>query len=203
MHLRRIVPPVGLPVTLQEVKAGARIDGDEDDALIASYISAAVERVEGPDGEIQRVLLSQVWELKLDAFPGTWSCRPDFIWPADFCPKRLEIEIPLPPLRSVDSIKYIDTGGVEQTLDVDEYTVAGVGDRHRARIRPVTAWPSTDDVMEAVTVRFTAGYGDSWNDVPEVIRQAITAMVQGFFDGCENDLPEKLLRPHRADLSLA
>ena len=38
MHLIRTVPPAVLPVTLAEVKAGARLDGEDDDATIAALI---------------------------------------------------------------------------------------------------------------------------------------------------------------------
>lgn len=202
MNLHRILPPQHLPVTMAEVKAGARLDGTDEDALLAGLIRSSVEMIDGPDGEIQRALITQTWELRLDAFPGAWPTRPYFRWRADFCPDRLEIEIPLPPLQEVTSIAYI-TGGVEAVLDPSEYRVAGVGDRHRARIRPVTAWPATDDVLEAISITFVAGYGDSWNDVPEMIRHAITATVQGMYDGCENGLAEKLLRPYRVDMGFA
>ena len=114
MHLKRIVPPVGLPVSLAEVKAGANLDGgSDDDAKIAGLIRSAVEMIDGPDGEIQRCLLSQTWELRLDCFPGYfdywrwpgWPYRPHY-WHS----KGLEIEIPLPPLQSVESITYLSGG---------------------------------------------------------------------------------------------
>jgi uncharacterized phiE125 gp8 family phage protein len=192
---------MALPVSLAEVKKGARLDEDssDDDALIQAYIRTAVERCDGPDGAIQRALITQTWEMRLDAFPGFWPANPDLRWPGDFCPKRTEIEVPLPPLQAVTSIAYL-LDGVETTLDSDEYVVSGIGDRYPARIRPVTSWPTTDDIMDAVTVTFRAGYGDSWNDVPESIRMAITAMVQELFDGCENGVAGKLLAPYRVDL---
>jgi hypothetical protein len=39
---------------------------------------------------------------------------------------------------------------------------------------------------EAITIDFTAGYGDSWNDVPEPIRTAIGLRVQELWDGCRS-----------------
>lgn len=204
MNLHLITPPILQPVSLAEVKTGAGFDltDTSEDARIAGLTRAAVQLVDGPDGEIQRALITQTWELRLDAFPGYWPCRPHIRWPSNFCPPKTEIEIPLPPLQAVTSITYL-SGGDEVTLDSSEYTVAGVGDRHRARIRPVSAWPSTDDVLEAVTIEFRCGYGDSWNDVPESIRLAIVAKVQALYDGCENGLAETLLRPYRVDFGFA
>lgn len=204
MNLIRISPPAALPLSLAEVKALAGLEGldESEDARIAAYLRAAVERVEGPDGWIQRALITQTWALRLDAFPGTLTYRPGFIWRGEFCPTHLEIELPLPPLQSVTSITYL-SGGVEETLDTSAYQVAGIGDRNKARLRPAVSWPTTDDIADAVMITFVAGYGDSWNDVPEVIRQAITLMVQGFYDGCESEAATHLLRPYRVDLSLA
>jgi hypothetical protein len=203
VHLIRISPPAVLPVSLAEVKAGARLD-DEDDAFVAALIRTAVERCDGPDGEVQRALITQTWELRLDCFPGYWPAHGPY-WPA-YRPYRLGfipyIEIPLPPLQSVDSIAYVSGGG-QVTMAASEYVVSGVDDRHKARVRPVMAWPGTDDVMDAVTISFTAGYGSSWNDVPESIRMGITAMVRDLFDSCESGLPEKLLAPYRVDLGFA
>jgi hypothetical protein len=202
VHLIRTSPPAVLPVSLAEVKAAGRLD-DEDDAHVAALIRTAVERVDGPDGEIQRALITQSWELRLDHFPGYWFSRGPYVsWPPTWYPREYEIEIPLPPLQSVDSITYV-SGGLEVMMNASEYTVAGVDDRHKARLRPVTAWPGTDDVLEAVIVSFTCGYGDSWNDVPESIRMGITAMVRDLFDSCESGLPDKLLMPYRVDLGFA
>jgi uncharacterized phiE125 gp8 family phage protein len=204
MNLHRITPPAELPVSLAEVKAAAKLDGidDSEDPVIAGYIRASIDRVDGPDGWIQRALLTQTWELRLDAFPGRLSWNPRLRWPVEFSPKRLEIELPLPPLQSVQSITYVvDDNEIE--LDPAAYQVIGAGGRNKARIRPIVSWPGSSDVSEAVRVRFVCGYGDSWNDVPEAIRSAIILMTRGFYDDCESDVAQLLLRPYRVDLSLA
>ena len=206
MHLIRTVAPAVLPVTLAEVKAGANLDGgSDDDAKIAGLIRTAVEMVDGPDGDIQRALITQTWELRLDAFPGYfdhWPGRYPSAGRAMLFTRNTEIEIPLPPLQSVESITYL-IGGVAVTMDPADYIVAGIGDRQKARIRHVTGWPSADYVNEAVVVTFVAGYGDSWNDVPESIRTAIIAKVQELYDGCASGVPEKLLAPYRVDYGFA
>lgn len=201
MHLVRITPPAVLPLSLAEAKALARLDGvdDEDDAVITAFLRSAVERVDGPDGEIQRALITQVWELRLDRFPGTW---PQSTWPARWGAAHLDIEIPLPPLQSVVSVTYV-SGGADVVLASSDYYVAGVGDRFPARLRPVTYWPQADDITEAVKIQFVCGYGDDWNSVPELIRHAIALMVQEAYDGCESEAAKMLLRPYRVALGLA
>lgn len=184
MSLVLVTAPTSLPVTLAEVKAGARLDSDveTDDALIAGYVRSAVSQIDGRDGGIGLALLTQTWDYKIDCFPlrGRYD----------------EIRLPLAPVQSVTSITYVDLAGASQTLATSRYQLAGVGD---AEARIVTAygydWPDTRDQPEAVTVRFVAGYGDTHNDVPEQIRHALMAMVRDQFDGCSSDLPMKLLDP--------
>lgn len=204
MHLIRTLAPAVLPVTLAEVKAGVNPDeGSDDDARIAGLIRTAVEMIDGPDGEIQRQLITATWELRLDAFPGVWEpYRYPVRWPSIFCPPKTEIEIPLPPLQEIMSITYL-SGGETLTLDPADYVVAGIGDRWKARIRHVTGWPSADYVTEAVVVTFVAGYGPDWNFVPEPIRTAIIARVAELFDGCTSGIPEKLLAPFKVDYGFA
>lgn len=211
MKLVRISSPTELPISLTEVKAMARLEGLDEDAVIAAHLRAAIERIEGPHGDLGRALITQTWELRLDEFPGSLATKEDcerVFLPRARDPRRDEIEIPLPPLQSIESIVYLtedSPGSVE--LASSEFEVAGIDDRrggnHRAVIRPVTSWPTADDVFEAVRIQFKAGYGDNWNDIPEPIRMAIALMVRDSFDGCESDAAMLLLTPYRADLGFA
>ena len=88
-------------------------------------------------------------------------------------------------------------------MSPNDYVVAGIGDRHKARIRHVSGWPSADYVTEAITITFRAGYGDSWNDVPQPIREAIISRVQDLFESCESGKAEMLLRSFKVDLGFA
>ena len=101
------------------------------------------------------------------------------------------IDLPLPPLQAIDSITYIDPAGDEQMLAPDRYQVVGVGSAFSGWIAavPATTWPATRCQGEAVSITFRCGYGDSWNDVPEGIRQGITAMAVAMYDGCGADEP--------------
>ena len=104
MHLIRTVAPAVLPVSLAEVKAGANLDGSEDDAKIAGLIRTAVERSTGQTGRSSVSLITATWEMRMDCFPGFsfWPYRHSTRWEATFRPPYTEIEIPLPPLQAVD-----------------------------------------------------------------------------------------------------
>lgn len=152
MSLSPVTPIDAFPVTLEEVKAHLRVDGDDENLLISALIAAAVEHIDGRDGWLGRAILTQEWELRLDGFPK-------------------EIQVPLPPLQAVSSIKYIDTEGVEQTLDPSVYKVL-TGETAKVVLDYNQSWPWTRDELESVRIQFTAGYGGA-TDVPSPIKAAI------------------------------
>ncbi len=155
--LHRITTETELPVTLREVKQHLRVEFRDDDFLIFSYMRAAFERLDGPDGYLGRCLRPQVWQLDLGSLDG-------------------EITLPLPPCQAVSSITYIDTTGASQTLPPDSYRVSGIGGT--ARIAPVASWPSTN----SASITFTAGY----TRTPEPIIAAIMLRVAHLYEHRES-----------------
>jgi uncharacterized phiE125 gp8 family phage protein len=143
MGLTLITPPDGEPVVATEAIDHLRLEADtEEDALIASLVTSAREIIETQTG---RALITQTWELTLDRFPcGTVGYGASWV-------RTTQIQLPKPPIQSVTSVKYIDTDGVLQTLASTEYTVDTTS--MRGRIVPAwgKVWPSTRDVINAVT----------------------------------------------------
>lgn len=172
MALRLITAPASEPVTVAEAKAHARVVSYDDDDYIATLITAARERLES---DTRKALITQTWELHLDAFPIQ---LPGF--------GLYEQTIEKVPLQSITSLTYIDTEGNEQTLvegtDFDVDTVS-----EPARISPAfdTLWPSTRAVMNAVKVTFVAGYGDAASDVPAKARQAMLLLIGHLYENRE------------------
>ncbi len=166
-RLTLVTPAAVEPVALDDVKRHMRLDEGAFNADVTSLIVAARLMAETIT---RRALNTQTWDYKLDAFPN-------------------ELSIPLPPLQTVSSIKYIDVNGVEQTLSASVYDVDT--DSEPARVRPAhgESWPSTRDDMNAVVVRFVAGYGNNATDVPETIRQAIKILVMHWFENPELTSP--------------
>lgn len=93
------------------------------------------------------------------------------------------IELVLPPIRSIESIVYLDPDGAQQTLDPSDYRVTGLGG-WLTEITPAAGrtWPSTQCVREAVTVTFVSGYGDDADDVPPQLRQAIRFLIGHWYE---------------------
>jgi len=179
MALIRTAPPAVLPISLAEVKAITRLDGDEaGDAVIAGYLRAATEWVEARLG---RALIASGWEYTLRHFPPCWD---------------MPIRLPIAPLLSVTEIRYLDVAGVQQVLDPATYVVAG-GDLGRISLAHGKSWPAVWWQDNAVTIAFQAGYGPYWDSVPEPIRSAIVEVVRGLFDGCAPSGAEELLELYR------
>ena len=128
--------PVVEPVGLIEVKLHLRVDGSDDDELITSLIRVAGEWCEGFQG---RAYVTQTITLTLDKFP-------------------LVFRLPKSPLQSVSSIKYIDEGGVQRTLDSGEYDVDTESEPGRIALAYGKSWPGIRGDINSVEVIYKAGY---------------------------------------------
>ena len=94
------------------------------------------------------------------------------------------IELPDAPVRSVESIAYVDENGDTQTYGGSPPSwVFQAGGRHRrARVSLGygESWPTPRSVADAVVVTCTVGYEDA-DDVPADIKQAIAVTAGEFY----------------------
>lgn len=153
------------PITLDEAKDHCYVTGSDWDTYLNTLITAAREYAET---ETWRAIIDATYEYKLDAFPD-------------------EIELPKPPVRTVDKIEYIDTDGNTQTLASSKYDADTDGEYGRIQEAEGESWPDTDDVYNAVTVTFTAGYDGSAAkyELPKQIKQAMLLLIKHLFDNRE------------------
>lgn len=158
MPLTLVTAPVLEPITLDEAKHQVCQDGTIDDSHLGSILIPAV-RQRG-ENATNRAFITQTWDYVLDAFPSD-----DYI------------ELPLPPLQSVTSLKYYDTSGTQQTWASTNYDVqAPAGDRcarGRLKLSYGVTWPSTYGEIGDVTIRFVCGYGSTRESVPHLLRAAM------------------------------
>jgi len=200
MALKLVTPPTVEPLTMADVEAQTRADLTTESELVEGYISAVRARAEV---ELRRALLTQTWDLVLDAFP-TSTARNPFA----------ALEINLPPLQSITHIKYLSTDNVLTTLAASEYVVDL--DSTPGRVTPAygKVWPSTLDYPGAVRIRFVAGYGDEVMDVPQCIRHWMLMNVATLYENRESltignggvielkTLADSLLDPERWEVRL-
>jgi hypothetical protein len=166
--------------------AGCPSINTTSDPLLNIFVAAARAEAEA---RISRQLLTATWELYLDSFS-----REQLQAAAQDLERVLinqlmgvdgTIQMPLPPLQSITSIKYLDTAGVEQTLAAAAYRVDTVSAPGRVTPAYGYSWPSTYPVTNAVVIRFVAGYGDAAAAVPLKIRQWIMAAVGAMYENRE------------------
>jgi len=148
------------PISLSEAKLDCRVDHDAEDSLIESLISAATAFADAPNGVIGKALISQQWALSVK-----------------YADRKARIHLPVTPAVTVDSITYFDPDNAQKSLVVEDFYL--YGDEDWAYIEPKVgvSWPATADRLDAITVTYTAGFGDAGQDVPATIRQLIRLMV--------------------------
>lgn len=160
MGLELLTPPAELPVSVVEAKLAATAESTEyDSAFEDIWIPAAVDQAELRLGG--RAIIEQKWRVTLDSFKQT-------------------IRLPKSPLISVESIKYIDTDGILQTLANTEYQVKT--DEVEGLVYPAygKAWPSVRCEPGAIRIEFSAGFGAA-ADVPASIKNWILMAVATWY----------------------
>lgn len=178
------VAPTVEPVSLEDMKIHLRVDGEDEDGLIASWIKAARQLTETAT---KRQLVTATWKLYLPAFPsgdGT-------------------IYLPYPPLDAVaqNGIAYVDTDGADQTVASTVYTEDAQSCPGRITLAYAQTWPSTRSVVNAVTITYDCGYGAP-SAVPEGLKAAMRLLVGHWYEWREAVTDVKLLAVPMAVKSL-
>ncbi len=159
----RVNAPAEPAVTLAEVKAHCDVTYTDDDTLITGLINAAIDVIDGPSG-VGIALFEQQWKLTLDKFPSD------------------QILIPMWPVTSIVSVKYLDDDGVLTTLDAADYRLDTA--RDPAVLEPALAesWPSVNgDLSSPIAIEFLAGRDDT-ADINSDLKLAIKMLVAHWYE---------------------
>lgn len=205
-----ITEPADEPVSLDEAKKQLVLETDEDDDQVSMLVGAARKYVEK---YLNRVLIQQTWEIVLPGFPRHYYGDPgnthglgpilgNSQWGYGyFGPENagydLRIELTRGQLAEIDtpvlSVKYIDTNGVQQTLNPSQYSVDNVsvpGCVHRAFN---VTWPDTRPQWDAVRVQFVVGW--TIDTIPEPIKQAVVLLVSQMYEHRTPEVDSRALTP--------
>lgn len=188
MSLKLITAPTGLVIDVASVKAYLNIDGTDSDAELEAMIGAATDYAEQMTG---RALLPQTWEVALDRFPCLNFHHDNFhhdnLLRFDY---RLQaIQLSNIPVASITSIVYTDTDGATQTLSDTLYTLDAASDCGSAYVVPAfgTVWPMTQASINAVRVRYVAGYASA-AAVPDAIKSWIKLQIGAMYENRESEV---------------
>lgn len=164
MSIIRITPPAVEPISLAEARAQCRIADDDtsEDALLAIYIQAARETAEH---ELGRALIEQTWEQRLDAFPAG----------------DIGIKLGRAMATSIVQVQYNDPTLALQTMDPESYLLDAAVAPGWLMPADGSAWPATAEVINAVRVRFTCGYGAGAGSIPANVRNWLLVTVATYY----------------------
>lgn len=154
-----LTPPATEPWSLDEAKGFLRIEHDDDDAVIASLISAARGQIEA---ETRRCLIAQTWRVVRDG------------WPDDG-----RIALRLAPLRGIVAARVFDAAGIAITIDTGRFVI----DKTASVIasRP-TSLPQPGRACAGIELDVEIGFGPNAADIPQVLRHAVRSLVAHWYD---------------------
>jgi len=166
MNLVLTTPPANEPLKVQEVKTYLRVDDvtdtSEDDYLSALIIAAR----EYCEAFQNRAYITQTWQMSFDYWPSR------------------VIELPRGNLQTVDRVTYKNSAGIETTLnETEQYVVSTRGVSGRLSSPYAQHWPSfVPFPLDAIVIEFTCGYGDTAENVPQKVKQAMKLLISHWYE---------------------
>lgn len=184
-------------VSVAELKQNLRISNTMEDAFIERCIKWAYQWLDGPEGFLNRAIMTQKWRLTLPGFRtrATYNNQqgaPVYAWePTN------RIELPLPPLQSVTAVKYLSSGVVE-TLATSGYAVnrgTSANPFGSIYLPANVSWPTVDAGDETVQIEFLCGYGDEdvIREQHSPIENAMRLLASDYFRNREDTYAEPRL----------
>lgn len=150
------------PVSVDELKTFARIDGTSEDYLLNRFIEATRGAMEFYLG---RSLIEQTITLKMDWWPGE------------------VIKLPRPPLISITQVVTLDEDDAETSYASSNYYAITEAEPGLLCLKQGVTWPeNTDRDHGGYEIQYKAGYGTGSQDVPELIRQGILMWATQYYE---------------------
>ncbi len=148
------------PVSIVEMKTYLRLDTNDDDGLIAAFITASRLLIEA---SARRVFISQTWRLVMDS------------WPANGI-----IRVPFAPLIQVSAARVYNASGMASIVNTTSLEANTLSDPPTVMIvGPVSV---AGRARAGVEVDVVCGYGPLMGNIPEPLRQAIRLLVARWYE---------------------
>jgi len=192
MSIQLVTGPATTAVTIQQVKDQARVSNTADDQIITEMTQAAVTYLENV---MKRSFVETEWDLFLDRFPGAGRLfavshinvvQAQDLTVIDTERNERAIRPTRSNLLSVTHLKYTDVDGVLQTLvEGTDFVIDTATEPGRVVEAVGKTWPTTQDIPNAVNLRFKAGYGATDANVPKDIQQMIKMLAAHYYENRE------------------
>lgn len=135
-------------------------DDGAQDSVLEQYLRSAVSTIEERTGKA-------LFEKQM-----SWTLT---VWRDRECQS-----LPVAPVSSIDHVELIDADGAISVVDPSRYRL--VPDGHRPAIRGNGTWLPAIPSGGSVVVRFTAGFGAGWADLPPSLQQAVLMLAAHFYE---------------------
>lgn len=150
---------------LAEFRAHLRLgtgfaDVGAEDAALEAYLRAALAAIEG---RTAKVLLARDFMLGLAAWRGA-----------------VEQPLPVSPVSAISEIRLVDAAGVFTTVPSESYRL--IADLQRPRIEALNGVLPSIPAGGTVEIRFRAGFGPSWSDLPVDLAQAAFLLAAQYYE---------------------
>lgn len=154
-----------LPVALlrEHLRLGSGFQIGEDSAetmALSGFLRAAIAAIEARTG---KVLLTRRFRMQLDDWRD-----------------RLGQTLPLAPVQAVNEIRIDDGRGTITTLSPDGWRL--LPDGQRPMVLPTGIILPHVPRSGMVTITFTAGFGESWDQVPADLAQAVLMLAARYYE---------------------
>lgn len=171
MLMKEVTPATQTPIPLRELGAHLRLghgftDDGSEDALLELYLRNATAIVEA---RTSKALISRVFILQI----ANWN-------------RRGHLHLPIGPVTVLDRIELIRPGSTI-TLDPAEWTLHPGSGRQRVT-GPNGGTLRTMPHGALAEIEFTAGFGETWNDVPNDLRQAVLLLASHLYEHRDGEL---------------
>lgn len=186
MKLREVAPADLAPV-LEEFAAHLRLgfgfaDDGAENALLLRYLGAALAAIEAETGQ---ALLIRKFLLRVRG----WDRKGQFV-------------LPIGPVTEIEEIRFVKSSEVVAVEPARWDLMPG-------RSRQLVSGPAGGPLPlvprgAEVEIAFTAGHGETWEDVPGELRQAVLMLAGFYYEHRHGDAPSAmppgvmaLIRPYR------
>ncbi|MBM6592379.1 head-tail connector protein [Microvirga pudoricolor] len=151
--------PAVEPVSLADMKAHLRVDGEDENELIAGLVKAGRLMVESAS---RRLLIEQAWRVTLDA------------WPLDGV-----LSLPVSPVIALDAVRVAGEGGAMVDVDPGAVEADLLSDPPQVIVRGA---PRPARPRNGIALDLRGGYGASAHDVPATLALAVKLVVAHWFE---------------------
>ena len=152
------LPLAGLKEHLR-LGSGFALAPDQDD-MLESHLRAALAVIEG---RIAKALLTRNFLLVLDGWRDADAQA-----------------LPLAPVSAVLSVQLVAAAGGGLVLDPARYRL--IRDQHRPRLAGTGAALPEPETGGRIEIRFEAGFGETWADLPADLAQAVLLLAAEFYE---------------------